>query len=81
VKSVVKLSFVLPSAYSATTNLEEIINESRTKRCSEREPAVSIRDKFTAIGGWLSSLTYPLVVIPVSQVKADCRRTTPKKLK
>ena len=28
-----------------------------SKRCSEREPAVSLRYKFNAAGGWLPSLT------------------------
>jgi hypothetical protein len=31
-----------------------------TRRCSEREPADSLRDKFNAIGGWLPSLTFAL---------------------
>ena len=30
----------------------------RTRRCSEREPADSLRDKFNVIGGWLPSLTF-----------------------
>jgi hypothetical protein len=32
----------------------------RTKRCSEREPADSLRDKFNVIGGWLPPLTFAL---------------------
>ena len=32
---------------------------SRTRRCSEREPADSLRDKSNVIGGWLPSLTLP----------------------
>ncbi|HXJ57354.1 MAG TPA: DUF6678 family protein [Verrucomicrobiae bacterium] len=32
----------------------------RTRRCSEREPADSLRDKFNVIGGWLPSLTFAL---------------------
>jgi hypothetical protein len=31
---------------------------SRTKRCSEREPADWLRDKSSVIGGWLPSLTF-----------------------
>jgi hypothetical protein len=34
--------------------------EQRTRRCSEREPADSLRYKFNAIGGWLPSLTCTL---------------------
>ena len=30
----------------------------RTRRCSEREPADSLRDKSNVIGGWLPSLTF-----------------------
>ncbi|MBI3987921.1 MAG: hypothetical protein HY343_13435 [Lentisphaerae bacterium] len=32
----------------------------RTSRCSEREPADSLRDKSNVIGGWLPSLTFAL---------------------
>jgi len=32
----------------------------RTRRCSEREPADSLRDKFNVTGGWLPSLTFAL---------------------
>src|SRR5262245_25585802 len=32
----------------------------RTRRSSEREPAVSLRDKSNIIGGWLPSLTFSL---------------------
>ena len=32
--------------------------KSRTRRCSEREPADSLRDKSNVIGGWLPSLTF-----------------------
>ena len=31
-----------------------------TRRCSEREPADSLRDKSNVIGGWLPSLTFAL---------------------
>jgi len=31
-----------------------------TRRCSEREPADSLRDEFNVIGGWLPSLTFAL---------------------
>ena len=31
-----------------------------TRRCSEREPADSLRDKSNVIGGWLPSLTFSL---------------------
>ena len=31
---------------------------SSTRRCSEREPAVSLRKKLNVIGGWLPSLTF-----------------------
>ena len=34
-----------------------------TRRCSEREPADSLGDKFNARGGWLPSLTYALGII------------------
>src|SRR5262249_31539159 len=30
----------------------------RTRRCSEREPAVSLRDKLNVTGGWLPSLAF-----------------------
>jgi hypothetical protein len=33
---------------------------SPTRRCSEREPADSLRDKLNVIGGWFPSLTYTL---------------------
>lgn len=32
----------------------------RTRRCSEREPADSLREKWNVIGGWLPSLTLSL---------------------
>jgi len=32
----------------------------RTRRCSEREPADSLKDEFNVIGGWLPSLTFAL---------------------
>src|SRR5258708_31638165 len=32
----------------------------RTKRCSERKPADSLRNKSNVIGGWLPSLTFAL---------------------
>src|SRR6185436_8798485 len=35
-------------------------NECRTRRCSEREPADSLRDESNVIGGWLPSLTFAL---------------------
>jgi len=33
-----------------------------TRRCSEREPAVQLRNKCSIIGGWLPSLTFSLVL-------------------
>jgi len=36
----------------------------QTRRCSEREPADSLSDKFNIIGGWLPSLSSFLVVKP-----------------
>jgi hypothetical protein len=41
-------------------------SEGRTKRCSEREPADSLRDKSNVIGGWLPSLTFTLGGKPMS---------------
>jgi hypothetical protein len=35
--------------------------ESRARRCSEPEPADSLRDKFNLSGGWLPSLTFASV--------------------
>jgi len=35
----------------------------RTRRCSEREPADSLRNGSNVIGGWLSSLTFTLGII------------------
>jgi hypothetical protein len=34
--------------------------EMRTRRCSEREPADSLRDRFNIVVGWLPSLTFVL---------------------
>jgi hypothetical protein len=34
-----------------------------SRRCSEREPADSLRDKSNVIGGWLPSLTFALGVV------------------
>jgi hypothetical protein len=39
---------------------ERAWRERRTRRCSEREPADSLTDKFNLIGGWLPSLTLSL---------------------
>jgi len=38
-----------------------VVNQKRpTRRCNEREPADSLRDKSNVIGGWLLSLTFSL---------------------
>ncbi len=36
------------------------IRNAQPERCSEREPADSLRDKSNVIGGWLPSLTFAL---------------------
>ena len=41
--------------------------EGPTRRCSEREPAVSLGDKTSVIGGWLPSLTFALGVSRMRQ--------------
>jgi len=40
-----------------------------TKRCSEREPADSLRDKFNVSGGWLRSLTLCVKRMKVTRYK------------
>src|SRR5450759_3630668 len=50
---------------------------SPTKRCSEREPADSLRDKPNVIGGWLPSLTSPLG--PFTLRPFTLREITPEK--
>jgi hypothetical protein len=42
----------------------------RTRRCSEREPADSLRDKSNVIGGWLPSLTFAF------GLKADVKKVS-----
>src|SRR5207244_13365346 len=41
----------------------------RTRRCSEPEPAGSLRDEFNVSGGWLRSLTFSLGVRTVMNTK------------
>jgi hypothetical protein len=43
--------------------LRDSTGDGRTRRSSEREPAVSVRDKTNVIGGWLPSLTYTCVSV------------------
>ena len=47
-----------------TLDYREVIREERAdfqqERCSEREPAESLTDKWNVIGGWLPSLTLAL---------------------
>ena len=44
----------------------------RTRRCSEREPAIQLRDKFNATGGWLPPLT-SLCVRRTRALPVGCR--------
>ncbi len=39
----------------------------RTRRCGELEPAASLRDKFSVVGGWLPSLTFALGAMDTPQ--------------
>jgi hypothetical protein len=39
------------------------------RRCSEPEPADSLRDKSNVIGGWLRSLTFALGIRPMHVAK------------
>src|SRR5205809_3070301 len=41
----------------------------RTKRCSEREPADSLRDKSNVRGGWLPSLTFAFGAISLPRMR------------
>jgi len=49
-------------AWAASHSMESRIScsSAQQKRCSEREPAVWLRDKSNVIGGWLPSLTFAL---------------------
>ena len=55
----------------------------RTRRCSERKPAVQLRDKHDVIDGWLPSLTFALgrcflsMTLPV-QASGTTHRSVPK---
>jgi hypothetical protein len=40
------------------------------KRCSEREPADSLRDKFNVIGGWLIAI--PELFIEARRARRSC---------
>ena len=50
----------VPPTKAGYISCDQGIAHQRTKRCSEREPAVSLGDKHHLIGRWLPSLTFPL---------------------
>ncbi len=52
----------------------------RTRRCSEREPADSLRDKSNVIGGWLPSLTFALARNMGRQIQIRLSKPTERAL-
>ena len=54
------------------SSLDSEMDNQRTRRSSEREPADSLIGEFNVIGGWLPSLTFALVArrhTPLYEIK------------